>query len=202
MKLFEKYKALTSEGRFICNTTVGFFFGVLWAVIKTAIGVYEASRFLIAAALFSLAVGFSKFICLIGMVKYNNAYQKRLIELFSLFIVLSGIFYGYYNLRLLYAPSMMNYGLIPSIAIAAVSFFMFTKAIVNIFLNRKRTVYRRFLNVVSLITALTNIMLTQMCLITVQNPETDPIYNIGFALAIALFTIGAGIYCMIGSRNK
>ena len=61
---------------------------------------------------------FSKLFCLLGIKKDKDCSSKFYISLSSFLIIIAGIFYGIYNLRLLNGYIPVNYGLIISIVIA------------------------------------------------------------------------------------
>ncbi len=205
MNLYQKYKNLPKEKRSIVNIILIFSFGICWSVIKLLMGVYQNSNFLIVSALFTMCLALSKLCCLIGIVKHREKYVRITHVLSSLLIVFGGVFYGLYNLRLLNGQTAANYGLIPSITIATVSFTLFIKSVVVLFRDKRRDDYHRNLRILSFISACVDIVLTQMSLLAVQAPEMDPVYNFYIAIGVAIMTVGLGIYCIVApftEKNK
>lgn len=185
------------------NVTLTFSFGILWSVVKLLLGIYQNSGFLMASAFFTMSLAVSKLLCLVGITKHQKRYVKFTHVLSSVFIVLGGAFYGVYNLRLLNGHSAANYGLIPSITIATVSFTLFVKAVVVLFRDKKKDDYHRNLRILSFIGGCVDLVLTQMSLLAVESPEMDPSYNFYIAFGVALMTVALGIYCLIApSLNK
>lgn len=179
--------------------SIGCFCGLLWAVIKLLIAIYEQSLYLFASALFSICLVCAKTLCLWSSLQ-NNAMQKAIVHKLSCaLLMLGGLFYGLYNVRLLHGESVANYGLIPSIAIAAVSFYLIVNAIVQLAKVRKKDRLHRDIRVITFISACMNIVLTQMCLLAVELPDLDQIYNVYLALGIATLTVLLGGYCFFKS---
>lgn len=203
MNLIQKYKNLDKEKQNTINILITFIVSIGWSLIKLCLGIFENSRFLIASSFFTMALALSKLMCLLGIIKHEEKYKKSLHIISCILIILSGIFYGIYNIRLTLGLTAANYGLIPSITIATVSFFLFIKALVFLIKDRNRDIYHTILRVIALISGSVDIVLTQMSLLAVEKPEMNPLYNCYLALAVAVMTIGCGIYCLtIKKRNK
>lgn len=197
MNLYQKYKNLPKEKRGVVNVTLTFACGMAWSVIKLLLGIYQNSGFLMASAFFTMSLAVSKMFCLVGIIKHQKRYVRWTHVLSSLFIVLGGAFYGVYNLRLVNGHTAANYGLIPSIAIAAVSFTLFVKAVVVLFRDKKQDDYHRNLRILSLIGGCVDLVLTQMSLLAVQEPGMNQAYNFYIAFGVAILTVALGIYCLI-----
>lgn len=202
MNLYDKYKSLPKEKRDVVNVTLTFSFGILWSVVKLLLGIYQNSGFLMASAFFTMSLAVSKLFCLIGITKHQKQYVKFTHILSSVFIVLGGAFYGVYNLRLVNGHAAANYGLIPSITIATVSFTLFVKAVVVLFRDKKKDDYHRNLRILSLIGGCVDLVLTQMSLLAVEIPEMDQVYNFYIAFGVAIMTVALGIYCLIAPFSK
>ncbi len=197
MNLYQKYKNLPKEKRGVVNVILTFSCGMVWSVIKLLLGIYQNSGFLMASAFFTMSLAISKMFCLVGIIKHQKRYVRWTHVLSSLFIVFGGMFYGLYNLRLVNGHTAANYGLIPSIAIATVSFTLFVKAVVVLFRDKKQDDYHRNLRILALIGGCVDLVLTQMSLLAVQTPEMNQVYNFYIAFGVAVLTVGLGIYCMI-----
>ncbi len=197
MKIIKQYKQLSKEKRSVVNTFLVFCASVIWSLIKMIIGICEHSKFLIASSLFTMCLALSKGLCLVGIVKHKKQYVIKTHVWSSLLIVFGGIFYGLYNTRLLTLDSSTSYGLIPSITIAAVSFFLLIKAIVYLFKDRKRDEYHRNLRVIAVIGGLMDIVMTQMCLLAVKAPDMDQAYNSYIALGVSTLTVILGLFCLV-----
>lgn len=197
MNIFKQYKQLSKEKRSVVNTFLVFCASMAWSLIKIILGICEHSKFLIASSLFTMCLALAKGLCLIGIIKHQKQYVIKTHVWSSLLIIFGGVFYGLYNTRLLNSNSSVNYGLIPSIAIAAVSFFLLIKAIVYLFKDRKRDDYHRNLRVIAVIGGLMDIVLTQMCLLAVNMPDMNQVYNSYIALGVSTLTVILGLFCLI-----
>lgn len=194
--MLKKYFHSSKDQKKLINIFVAFIASILWSMAKIIFGIVDNSAFLIASAIFTICLAISKLLCLVGIVKYETNYVIIHV-ISSLLIVGAGVFYGLYNTRLLYVNSMPNYGTIIAITIAAISFFLFVKAIVNLIKDKKRDDYNRNLRVIALVGGSMDIVLTQMCLLAVELPEMNPRYNLYIALGISIITMILGIYCLI-----
>lgn len=204
MNIIHKYKNLEKDKRNTINVSITFIISIGWSLIKLVLGIYENSRFLIASSFFTMALALSKLMCLLGIIKHKEKYNKSLHIISCILIILSGIFYGLYNMRLIFGISAANYGLIPSITIATISFFLFIKSLIFLIKDRNRDIYHSILKIIALISGSVDIVLTQMSLLAVEMPEMNPQYNCYLALAVAVLTIGCGIYCLTlkNTNNK
>lgn len=197
MNIFKRYKQLSKEKRSVVNTFLVFCASMVWSLIKVILGIFEHSRFLIASSLFTMCLALSKGLCLIGITKHQTKYVRKTHIWSSLLIIFGGVFYGLYNTRLLSMESYVSYGLIPSIAIATVSFFLLVKAIVYLFKDRKNDEYHRNLRVIAVIGGFMDIVLTQMCLLAVKLPNMEQVYNSYIALGVSTLTVILGLFCLI-----
>jgi hypothetical protein len=140
-----------------------------------------------------LALCFSKFNCLLGIKKDEKLSSKKYFIIATTLIIVAGIFYSAYSLRLLFGHTPRSYGMIIAITIAAFSFYYMINSIVNLFKYKASTPYYKTLKLISFIAALTDIMLTQMSLLIVCSPEMSQVYNVYFALGIGVLTVLLGI---------
>ena len=204
MKLIEIYKLKSTNERRIINAFVSFCCGLIWAIIQFVIFLITKSFFLFSSSLFSLSLSLARLLSIIGYKKEENDKDKSYLVLSSIFIITGGIFYSSYSLRLLFGETPTDFGLIPSITIALFSFIFIINSITTLIKDRKnKNKYIKNIKIISFITSLVNIMLTQMSLLMVQSPNMDQKYNLYFALIIGAIAIILGIYSLIsGLINK
>lgn len=188
---------MTSDEKLNQTTKLTVAASLFWFAVKLVLGIVALSSFLIASALFTFALSLSKLFCLFGIAKDEKAERKVYAVTTFVFVALAGLFYCIYNVRLLYGFKPTDFGLIPAIAIAAVSFYLFVKSIVNLVRYRKRNIYYKSLKLIAFIGALTNILLTQTSLLMVEMPEMNQIYNVYGALGIGAFAFIASIVNVI-----
>ena len=137
-KIILKYKNIPSERKIFFKTLCSFLFSFIWSIVKLIMGIFISSLFLLASSLFTLSMCFSKLFCLLGIKKDKDCSSKFYISLSSFLIIIAGIFYGIYNLRLLNGYIPVNYGLIISIVIALFSFIFLINSIVYLIKERKK----------------------------------------------------------------
>lgn len=167
-----------------------------WFAIKLSLGLSASSVFLVSSAIFTFALALSKVTCFIGRKKD----ERKWLAFSSLLIVLAGMSYAGYNVRLLMGFHPQDFGLITAIGIATLSFFLLVRSIVELVKARKSDEYEKNIKIIAFISALANIMLTQLSILAVEMPQMDQTYNVYFALGIGVFTIILGIWRMIRAK--
>ncbi len=201
-KIILKYKNIPSERKIFFKTLCSFLFSFIWSIVKLIMGIFISSLFLLASSLFTLSMCFSKLFCLLGIKKDKDCSSKFYISLSSFLIIIAGIFYGIYNLRLLNGYIPVNYGLIISIVIALFSFIFLINSIVYLIKERKKNnFYYKNLRTIAFINALNDLLLTQMTLLMNKMPNMDHSKNIYFALIISIISILLGIILLNKRKN-
>jgi hypothetical protein len=104
--------------------------------------------------------------------------------------------------RLYFVDYQPKYGLIGGIAIASFAFVNLTFAIIGITRVRKNSYMHKMLKVSHFITALTDLVITQIALLYAIKPEIDMTYNIHFGLGIAIIGILINVFMIIRVSKK
>jgi hypothetical protein len=168
----------------------------IWSSVKFILGILARSLFLIASSLFTFCLAFSKHLITLG-TKFGLE-EKKIVIISSLLIMATGVFYSFYNLRLLYGYQTSSYSLIIALTIASVSFFLLIRSIVLLirYIKGSPSGVQRTYIFTTLISSLMNIVLTQMSLLSLYQ-DIDLKYNFYFAILIGLITIILGILNLI-----
>ena len=196
--LIKKYKEKTSDEKRIIRALITICIGAVWSLALIVFSIISQSIFIFVSALFSISLYVSNLLCLIGFKKNDEESHKFYIILSSLLMIAGGIFYCVYSVRLLFGESPRNFGLIISLAIALFSFISIVNSSIALVRDRKNpNIYIRNIKIVSFISALTSIMLTQMSLLMIKAPNVDQRYNFYFALAISIFACFIGLVVLI-----
>jgi len=201
MNIFQIYSLKSREEKKRITSVLTGIINFTWGLVQVGMGIFLPSLFLVFAGLFSIVIGFAKTTCLIGLKKGDDQKKKYVIIAHAL-IILAGVFYCWYNVRLLFGYKPTDFGLIPSITIALVATTTVTLAIINLVQFWKGNAYYKTICLVSLITALTNVMLTQMSLLMVEMPEMDQRFNVYFALGIGVFAMVTGVLNLVFMLRK
>lgn len=188
------------DERFMVNVFVSLIFNLIWGTIKLIMCLVLKSRFIFASAMFTYSLSIAKLLSFLGIFKFKKE-NKILQDVTSILIISSGIFYLYYNLRLLYDYNPVRYSLVSAITIALFSFIFMTKSIVELFKKQKNRYFKN-IRIISLIFALNDILLTQMALINANDKIINIKYNMLFAVFISSLCIILGLVSLIKGRKE
>lgn len=201
MKIIEKYRQMTVEERAILLSTCTGLFNMVWAIVQIVFGIVYDAHFLIASGLFSACMSVTRGLNAYSLKREDFSLEKKVVRITSVLISLAGLCYAIYMVRLLGGAKPMDFGLIPSITIALFSFVSITIAIINLFKMKGRRASLGTIRLASLVSGLTNIMLTQMALLMTQVPDMNQEYNFYFGLFVGLVTIALGILNILHDRK-
>lgn len=188
------------DERFMVNVFVSLIFNLIWGTIKLIMCLVLKSRFIFASAMFTYSLSIAKLLSFLGIFKFKKE-NKILQDVTSILIISSGIFYLYYNLRLLYDYNPVRYSLVSAITIALFSFIFMTKSVVELFKKQKNRYFKN-IRIISLIFALNDILLTQMALINANDKIINIKYNMLFAVFISSLCIILGLVSLIKGRKE
>lgn len=161
----------------------------LFAIGKVLLGIVLQSGFFYITALYSVCVAFAKFFFFEGKAEKGES-ENSFLKM-SICVLLGSLSYCAYMLRLFFVQSNLNYGMIPSIAIAT---FAFTELVLTIVGIRKaRGLMELGLKMVNLTSALTAIVLTQVAILSFTNIGDHSKYNAIAGLVFGLICVLIGI---------
>lgn len=149
-------------------STVSMIINFIWAFIKFTIGYFTRSFFFFVSAGYTLCIGICKQIYLHGRKKeLQPSVEMNYVKNISIILLLASFFYTIYMAKLFIWPeNHKNYGLILSITLALFAFVNFFISIRGLVKSRKKNDSLLLgLKTVKLATALTSIVLTQVCLL-------------------------------------
>ena len=182
---------------------ISMFKDYIFAAIKIVFGIFTQSYFLSVSGLYSICIGFAKGSFFKGKSigerldpqsrEYKQNEYKHLARMAS-FILIGSIVYVVYMTRLFFISSTYNYGEIPAITIAAVSFAEITLSVIH--LKKAKGALFAGLRCVNLTSAFTAMVLTQVAILSFADETDCSVYNaisgtvfgcLCFALAIVMF---------------
>ena len=173
MGIIKNYLNQTYAEKTVFKTSIVSIFNFLWSIAKLLFGIISKSYFIFASGIYT-----------------------------CLGLICACMFYGIYMFRLYFVNYQPKYGLIGGITIASFSFVNLTFAIIGITKVRKNSYMHKMLKITNFITALTDLVITQITLLYAIKPETDMTYNIHFGLGIALIGILINIFMIIRVSKK
>lgn len=149
-------------------STVSMIINFIWAFIKLTIGYITHSFFFCVSAGYTLCIGICKQIYLFGRKKeLQPSLEIKYVINISIILFLASCLYTLYMSKLFIWPeNHRNYGTILSISFATFAFVNFFISIRGLVKSRKKNDSLLLgLKMVKLATALTSIVLTQVCLL-------------------------------------
>lgn len=168
----------------------------LWAAIKLVLGIWSKSYFLCVSAGFTLCLGVCKMIYLNGHKEGQE--ERKYIVAIGWVLSIGSLCYIGYMMKLFFLPEVSrDYGIIISITIALVAFLKLFFAIKGIIkMRRQNEPLIATLKGVSFSGALSNIVLTQFCLLE-ANKNSASFSNDSISFFNALTGTIAGIISLV-----
>lgn len=179
-------------------------FSAATVIVKFIAGAVTSSVFVVVSAFYSCGTGIAKVLCFKGE-RYAGSGEKYYLCLACAGVLFtSSILYIAGAVRQLYVPSAYNYGKIPAIAIAAVSFYDLGAAIAGIIKERKKgNCFVKALKRINFTGALAAIALTQAAILSFadggSNKEANAVAGIIVGAAII---VSAAITLADGLKNR
>ena len=203
MGLRETIKNLTFEKRVKYFSLVSLVFTIIVAIAKFIAAFVFRNYFLGIAGLFSIFIFLSKGECLLGLFFKNRSFKFRNILIF-LFLLIAGVIYTAYSFRLiLYEDYVIyNYSMRLGLLISLVSFIEITFAIIGLFRVKKYGHYYRDIKIISFITALTALVLTEAAILsfTMTDIEKIKLNNGIFGVVVGIITIILSIFIFFAPK--
>ena len=181
---------------------IGTIYGYLWSLIKVIIGIFTSAYFYLLSGLSTFFTGLNRHIYLRSTKKEKEKIPSLLI---SNFLVLIGLFYLLYALRLFFIEiEIKEYPIILAIAIAAFSFLELGLSIYEFLINRKSkdmTILSfRTMNLALSLFALVNTQNALLMANGTPNQKADGLFGV-IAGAIAIL-LGIGLIVLIVRKKK
>lgn len=188
--LITSYSNLSFKQKTLFNAKISIYTNGFLAICKYILAII-GSNFLIAAANVNIFIMISKLECYLGEKypeKKKFAYRNKMI---GLMLLLSGIQYGIYMSRLIFLDiDIMKYDMIMGIIIACISFIEIIFAVIGCFRSYGKGHYYRNIKLISLCSALTAIVLTEIAIMSFAS-------DIDFRFISGLFGVFVGIIIVL-----
>ncbi len=196
--LFKKYKSIPEENKIVFYGKFSFIKNLVFFVLKILIGLYFKSYFLIAIALYDVCIGLVKELCSHGLRHKRDTSEdiKRYIK-GGMILSSSSVFYLAYVITQMFFPSSYKYNLVIAIIIAAYSFYYITLSIIGVVSIKGKTLLVKEYKLTCLASALNNIVLTQIALLSFTTNGDTMGQNATIGIIVGLIILGIGIYISI-----
>ena len=157
--------------------------------------------FFLVAGFVNIFVMLSKLECYLGERDYRSVAFERRNRRIGIFLLLSGIIYVVYMSRLLLTDVyIFEYDMILGICVALVSFVELTFAIKGCFNAYGKGHYYRNIKLISLCSALTAIVLTQIAITSFATKVDTRLLNGLFGLVVGIVIVLISCYIFVAPR--
>ena len=200
LKIVNHYRSLSFEEKTIFTTRISILINALLAAGKFLLSFFFGVFFLVAAVVNVFIMG-SKLQCYLGeRYPHKKTFEYRN-KMIGVFLLLAGLQYAIYMGRMIFTDvEVMKYDMILGISVACVAFVELAIAIKGCFNSFGKGHYYRNIKLISLCSALTAIVLTEVAL-TSFAAETDTRVMDGlFGMIVGAIIVLIAIYIFIAPR--
>ena len=170
---------------------------------KVIVGIVFKSPLLIAIAIYNILIGLVKANCSRGLWKNKDDLKDiKTYLLGGVILSLSSMFYIAYTVIQLYHPSNTKYNLIIAIAIACFACYSMTLSILGLVWAKGKTMLIKEYKFTNFATALTNIVLTQIAILSFTTVQDMSVYNSFMGGLVGVVILGFGLYFIINGSIK
>lgn len=198
--LINKYRSLSFEEKTIFSSKVSVALNALLAIGKIILSFFYGVFFLVAGIV-NVFFMMSKLECYLGE-RYPNKKSFKYRNIFiGVFLLLAGLEYSIYMARMVFTDiELMQYNAFLAINVAAVSFVELGVAIYGCFKSYGKGHYYRNIKLISLCSALTAIVLTEVALMSFASETDSRLIDGLFGMAVGLIIILIAVYIFIAPK--
>lgn len=196
VKLIDKYRSLSFEGKTIFTTKISILMNLCLGIGKIILSFFMGVFFAVAGIV-NICIVMAKSECYVGVKEPHNKSFNHRNKFISAFLFVAGLQYSIYMGRLIFTDiSIMDYDMILGISIACVSFVELAIAIKGCFNSFGKGHYYRNIKLISLCSALTAIVLTEVALTSFAAEGDTRLINgiVGMLVGIVIILISIYIY--------
>ena len=196
--LFTAFHRISETNRTIAYGIMALLKNLFYFVFKIIVGIVFKNPLLIAVALYNLLIGLVKANCSRGLWKNKDDLKdcKTYIRGGAI-LFFSSIFYIIYTANQVGNPYNIQYNIFIAIAIAAFATYSITVSIIGLFRTKGKTMLIKEYKFTNFATALTNLVLTQMALLSLMNVERMHFYNSLLGVIVGIVILGFALYLII-----
>lgn len=194
MELVNKYRSMTFEQKTIFSTRISMITNLLLAIGKFILSFFHGVFFFVAGIVNVLVMN-SKLQCYLGEKYPEKKTFKYRNNMIGIFLFLAGLQYSIYMGRLIFTDvKVMDYSMLLGIGVACVSFVEMGIAIKGCFNSFGKGHYYRNIKLISLCSALTAIVLTEVALTSFAAEGDTRIINGIFGMSVGAIIVLISIY--------
>ncbi len=196
--LFRTFQRIPEKNRTIAYGIMALLKNLCYFAFKIIVGIVFKTPLLIAVAIYNLLIGLVKANCSRGLWKNKDDLKdlKTYIRGGAILLI-SSIFYIIYTANLVGNPYGIEYNMVIAIMIASFATYSMTVSIMGLFNTRGKTMLIKEYKFTNFATALNNIVLTQMALLSLFPVKNMHFYNALVGIINGVVILGFGLYLVI-----
>ncbi len=201
--LFTAFHRIPEKNRTIAYGFMALLKNLFYFLFKIIVGIVFKNPLLIAVALYNLLIGLVKANCSRGLWKNKDDLKdcKTYIRGGAI-LFFSSIFYIIYTANQVGNPYNIQYNIFIAICIAAFATYSITVSIIGLFRTKGKTMLIKEYKFTNFATALTNLVLTQMALLSLMKVPNMHTYNATVGIIVGAVILGFGLYLVVNGFIK
>lgn len=196
--LFTAFHRISEKNRTIAYGIMALFKNLFYFVFKIIVGIVFKNPLLIAIAIYNLLIGLVKANCSRGLWKNKDDLKDcKTYVRGGAILLISSIFYIVYTANQVGNPYNIKYNIGIAIIIAAFATYSITVSIIGLFRTKGKTMLIKEYKFTNFSTALTNLVLTQMAILSLAPVKNMNFYNSLLGIIVGFVILGFGLYLVI-----
>ena len=201
--LIRTFQRIPEKNRTIAYGIMSLLKNLCYFSFKLIVGIVFKTPLLIAVAIYNLLIGLVKANCSKGLWKNKDDLKDcKTYVLSGAILLFSSIFYIVYTANLVGNPYGFEYNIPIAILIAAFATYSITVSIIGLFRTKGKTMLIKEYKFTNFATALNNIVLTQMALLSLFSVPNMHFYNAIVGLLNGVVILAFGLYLVINGLIK
>ena len=196
--LIRTFRRIPEKNRTIAYGIMALLKNLCYFAFKITVGILFKTPLLIAIAVYNLLIGLVKANCSRGL--WKNKDDLKDIKTYirgAAILILSSISYIIYTANQVGNPYGIQYNTIIAIAIAAFAAYSVTLSITGLYHTIGKTMLIKQYKFTNFSTALTNLVLTQIAILSLMPVARMNFYNALLGIVVGSVILGFGLYMLI-----
>ena len=196
--LIRAFRRIPERNRTIAYGMMALLKNLCFFAFYFIVGIIYKTPLLIAVAIYNLLIGLVKANCSRGLLKNKDEYKDcKSYILGGAILVVSSIFYIIYTANEVANPYNRHFNLVISILIAAFAVYRVSLSIGGLVKIKGKTMLIKEYKLTNFAIALTNVVLTQIAILSFLEVENMHYYNSMFGVIVGCIILAVGLYLVV-----
>ena len=196
--IIRAFRRIPERNRTIAYGIMSLLKNLCFFAFKIIVGIIYRTPLLIAVAIYNLLIGFVKANCSRGLLKNKDDYKDSKTYIIGGGILfLSSIFYIIYTANQVNNPVNRNFNLVIAILIATFAAYRVGMSVGGLIRIKGKTMLIKEYKITNFAIALTNVVLTQIAILSYLEIENMHYYNSIFGGIVGCIILICGLYLVI-----